>query len=122
LQEINEDKKVKCFQMPNDIISATLQRNFDLKGKENEAVQYLALLQRDGLLIFANFLYLAHSFEEFGELAFVSETKIENILPSFDNTHLVSLRPQGLRNFEGKNFLGVIGSETLLYNFYDEKF
>jgi hypothetical protein len=76
LQEINEDKKVKCFQMPNDIISATLQRNFDLKGKDNEAVQYLALLQRDGLLIFANFLYLAHSFEEFGELAFVSETKI----------------------------------------------
>ena len=35
---------------------------------------------------------------------------------------MVSLRPQGLRNFEGKNFLGVIGSETLLYNFYDEKF
>jgi hypothetical protein len=62
--------------MPYDIISATLQRNLDFKGNENEAVQYLAFLQRDGLLIFANFLYLAHSFEEIGNLAFVSETFI----------------------------------------------
>ena len=72
LQEMNEEKKVKCFQMPNDIISATLQKNFDLNGTENEKVQYLALLQRDGLLIFSSFLYLAHSFEEFGDIAFVS--------------------------------------------------
>jgi hypothetical protein len=68
LQEVNKEKYVKCFQMPYDIISATLQRNLDFKGNENEAVQYLAFLQRDGLLIFANFPYLAHSFEEIGDV------------------------------------------------------
>ena len=91
---MNEDIKVKCFQLPNDVISATLQKNFDKKGRENPGEQHLAILLREGTLIEASFLYLTQPVEEFGALAFATQTNIYNILPSSDNTHLVSLRPQ----------------------------
>lgn len=106
--------------MQNDLISASLHSNIDIRGRENTEMQYLAILQRDGSLQLANFMYLAFSFEQTGEIAFHSEIKIERVQPSFEDTHMVSLRPQGLRNFRGKNFLVVIGRESLLYTFYDE--
>ncbi len=35
LHEINQENKVKCFKMKNDIISASLHSNIDTKGREN---------------------------------------------------------------------------------------